>query len=591
MFRRSPLTGIFAVALLVAVFGAVNQVLAADTWNKVESPHFLMVGEVGPARLKALAATLEQFRIATARMFPDRKVDDDRPLTVIVVAGNNIVDYGPGRSGNVAGFYVRRPDEDFIVMRSDNFGGTDFRTILHEYQHSITHASVRRLPRWLDEGVAEFYSTFSMTGDGRRYQVGLPIDNHLRTLRTSGFVPLEQFLTDDGRSFRANESSRVSVFYAESWALVHFFTFGDDGKWRPAFGPFLEALGAGERPMDAFRRTVTPDVSTFMTHFRNYPNVPSFAFVSSMADVEAERAVRESREGKLSVGETASLKAALLNDPKKEANAIEEDLAADPANRRILTIKAERLFANRQNSESVTELLTIARRDPSLPRACSLAMFALNVQRRYEEALEICPIRSMSDVGVVFERGIALEATGRQQEALPLYASLTTASEDTLGELRWRTWRYLQDLQYAQAGRAAEAWLARASEDQESIAYIRFVRLAALCLQQSPCDEARAEFGRNPLLTPPDAWVQNIARFFLGSVSADALLKLAAQPEQQSEAHAYIAFDLLARGQKDEALRHLKWVAERGSPRVTETGVATVMYKHLTTQPQATTPQ
>ena len=80
MTGRNASIAISVWGMLTALFAAPNPALAADSWNKVESPHFLIVGEVGQARLKVLARTLEQFRVATTRMFPERNVEDDRPL-------------------------------------------------------------------------------------------------------------------------------------------------------------------------------------------------------------------------------------------------------------------------------------------------------------------------------------------------------------------------------------------------------------------------------------------------------------------------------------------------------------------------------
>src|SRR6185503_4800107 len=125
----------------------------------------------------------------------DLAVEAPRPLTVVVVNPVSMLDYAPGGSNNVAAFYRRSVDRDYIVMGSNTFGGSDFNVVLHEYQHLITHANFPVTPGWVDEGLAEFYSTFEADG-GNRYKIGLTLDRHLATLNQLGTYPLLQFLAD-----------------------------------------------------------------------------------------------------------------------------------------------------------------------------------------------------------------------------------------------------------------------------------------------------------------------------------------------------------------------------------------------------------
>ena len=68
-FARSNLT--VAIACLVMLSWSARS-RAADSWNKIQSKNFVIVGEVGYGRLGAIAKTLEQFRLATTRLFPNR---------------------------------------------------------------------------------------------------------------------------------------------------------------------------------------------------------------------------------------------------------------------------------------------------------------------------------------------------------------------------------------------------------------------------------------------------------------------------------------------------------------------------------------
>src|SRR5262245_696644 len=128
--------GIAAVLVLCAAMPA-----SAESWNKLQSAHFLIVGDVPNGRLTAIARTLEDFRLAADRVLGDLAVDAPRPLTVVVINPTSMLEYAPGGSNNVAAFYRRAVEHDYIVMGSNTFGGSDFEVVLHEYQHLITHAN------------------------------------------------------------------------------------------------------------------------------------------------------------------------------------------------------------------------------------------------------------------------------------------------------------------------------------------------------------------------------------------------------------------------------------------------------------------
>jgi hypothetical protein len=82
----------------------------------------------------------------------------------------------------------------------------------HEVAHGYLHSTVRNLPLWLDEGLAEFFEVPVGHGGFNRPHVEL-----LTKMRSEGWQPslrtLEQ-LTDG--------STMSQLEYAESWAWVHW---------------------------------------------------------------------------------------------------------------------------------------------------------------------------------------------------------------------------------------------------------------------------------------------------------------------------------------------------------------------------------
>jgi hypothetical protein len=557
----------FAALLLLVV---TSRVASADSWNKLQSPHFLVVGEVSPARLTAIARTLEHFRQAAGRVFGDLAVEAERPLTVVVVNPLTLLDFAPGGSNNVAAFYRQASERDYIVMGSNTFGGTDFEIVLHEYQHLITHANFPVTPKWVDEGLAEFYSTFEEADGGKRYKIGLPLEYHLATLSRNGAYPLLPFLQDDGRSTTIDDRYRANIFYAQSWALIHFFLLGDGGRWSKAFGPFVDALVAGEPAEAAFRRAVSPDLNDFESHFKNYLVGRRFNFVWFNARTGADGGA-PAQTGKLSDVETETLKATLSTDSKKAAVSVLAALTLDPHYKPALRLRAAQLLQQRNNSRAADELSALAKTDPGDLETCRLALLASNLMGRFADSLTLCP-DARGSVSIAFNRGVALENLGNVQDALRQYDAIQRAPAEALRELRGQEWRHLEEGRYVAAGRAADL-VARIDNAPDNDAYRRLVRTVALCMQ-GKCAEARTALKATPFSTDANAWTQQLYRFHTGTIDDATLLKGATTKEQETEAHTYVALDLLSQQKTSDALPHLTWVAERGATGVLEYSVA-----------------
>ena len=94
------------------------------------------------------------------------------------------------------------------------------------------------LPPWLNEGLAELYS--SLEPRGAKILVGQVIPARLQALRSDPWIPLSVLLTVDHQSPDYNERSRAGMFYAESWALVHMLNL--DLAYRPQLKALVAAL-------------------------------------------------------------------------------------------------------------------------------------------------------------------------------------------------------------------------------------------------------------------------------------------------------------------------------------------------------------
>jgi tetratricopeptide (TPR) repeat protein len=137
-----------------------------------------------------------------------------------------------------AGFYRNEDGEDLIVLPDSS---ALRRIASHEYLHMVMHHASPFLPHWLDEGLAEFYSTLSV--NGTKMHVGETIPAHLSLLSHEPWMSAEDLALGSGADGR--------IFYAESWALVHMLALTP--PWSEKLPEFVKLLSQGEKQDDAFQ--------------------------------------------------------------------------------------------------------------------------------------------------------------------------------------------------------------------------------------------------------------------------------------------------------------------------------------------------
>ncbi|HYE75633.1 MAG TPA: DUF1570 domain-containing protein, partial [Blastocatellia bacterium] len=204
--------------------------VAKDEWTSVRSKHFSLVGNASEKDIRKVATRLEQFREMFSRLFPKANLNSSVPTTVIVFKNrNSYIPFMPSYQGKVkevAGYFQPGTDVNYITLTAE-FGETNpFSTIFHEYVHSLTNDNTRLAPLWFTEGIAEVYETFNVTNGDKKIWLGSPQSHHVHRLRQTKFLPLEKLFAVDHKSPEYNEQDRMSIFYAESWALVHYLMFG-----------------------------------------------------------------------------------------------------------------------------------------------------------------------------------------------------------------------------------------------------------------------------------------------------------------------------------------------------------------------------
>jgi hypothetical protein len=277
------------VVAIAASILAFVPVPAAAEWLTLRTKHHQVAGNVSPRDLKDLALRLEQFRdvIATLNQATIAAAGD---VSVVVLAFPDERSYRPfmpmanGRLVPVGGLFVSGPRGTYITLNLDADADA-FRAIYHEYSHFLLRNVFGAAPLWFNEGLAEYYSTVEVAGDGRRALIGKPVRRHVELLRERR-LPLAQLLAINAASaVYTSDTPERSVLYAQSWALVHHALHGNPRR-REALINLAFKLSAGTTPEQAVLESYGMTVSDLERDVQAYLRRESYQ-VSSVEFKEA----------------------------------------------------------------------------------------------------------------------------------------------------------------------------------------------------------------------------------------------------------------------------------------------------------------
>jgi len=360
MMKRFTLV-LATVFCLLAVVPTHRPVSAKDTWLSVRSNNFFLVGNAGEKEIRQVAARLEQFRDVFSRLFPGMKFTSPVPTTVIVFKSDS--SYKPfkpladGKVVLVSGYFQPGREVNYITLTSEKREENPYSVIFHEYVHLLVNNTLGKtsVPPWFNEGLAEYYSTLSIEDDQKVY-LGNLIGPHLQLLRSSQLFPLDKLFAVDYYSLERNKHETRGLFYAQSWALVHYLIQGNEGKRRPQLSLFLDLLRTNTPLERAFRQAFQTDYAGMFRELKDYIQRNSYRIQVAKFEKKLE------------------FEAELKTVPIAEAEA--------------LAYLGDLLYHLRRPDEATAKLKEALSLDASLPMANASMGMVLLEQKRISEAKE-----------------------------------------------------------------------------------------------------------------------------------------------------------------------------------------------------------
>jgi tetratricopeptide (TPR) repeat protein len=219
-----------------------------ETWFEARSPNFIVVCNAGEKQARKTAIRFEQIRAVFRRELEVASKHQSPVISILAVKDEDsmktlLPEYWVKGHAHPAGIFLDNMSQYFAAIQLDAPGSNPYNTIYHEYFHSLTAPYYPNLPVWVSEGLAEFYGS-TQIGDSE-VGMGRPDPDLIAELKQGGLMPLDVLFKVDHNSPYYNEQNKISVFYAESWALTHYLMVGDKSAHRASLQAYVNAMTKG----------------------------------------------------------------------------------------------------------------------------------------------------------------------------------------------------------------------------------------------------------------------------------------------------------------------------------------------------------
>jgi tetratricopeptide (TPR) repeat protein len=292
----------FAVLILIPIWliaaGTPAQGSPVEQWVEARSSHFVVLTNSNEKDAVRVASQFERMRMVFRTLLPTSDDDSSAPIMVLAVKDRKSLQtlepeaYLAKNQMDLAGFFLRSADKNYILLRLDAQQGHAYSTVYHEYTHYMLRKADNWLPLWLNEGLAQFYENTDM--DDKTAWLGEANADELQYLKRNDLLPIETLLAVDAKSPYYHDEEKGSMFYAESWALTHYLIVSDRVQGTHRVHDYAELLAEGVDSVTA-ALTVFGDLSKLQNGLSEYVMQRKFMYFMMPAQPAAKDATLEVR--------------------------------------------------------------------------------------------------------------------------------------------------------------------------------------------------------------------------------------------------------------------------------------------------------
>jgi tetratricopeptide (TPR) repeat protein len=326
----------FVVLFLLAVTLSASARDSADHWFEVRTPHFVVLTDTNEKQARRVAEQFERMRAVFHLLMPAASDDAGSPIIVLALKDKKAFQtlepevYLAKGQLDLAGYFMRAPDKNYILLRLDAQGPHPFATVYHEYTHYMMRGASEWLPLWLNEGLAEFYQNTDI--QDKEVLLGQADQNDILYLRQNRLLPITTLLKVDQTSPYYHEEQKGSVFYAESWALTHFIEITDAQKGTLRLQNYADLLAKKEDPIVAAQQAFG-DLTQLQKSLNSYISQGQFMMFKMKRAVAVDESAFQFRAIPSTDADAIRADVLLYNQRTRDAQALLDSvLRDDPKN-------------------------------------------------------------------------------------------------------------------------------------------------------------------------------------------------------------------------------------------------------------------
>jgi tetratricopeptide (TPR) repeat protein len=309
---------------------------SADHWFQVRTPHFVVLTDSSEKQAMKVASQFERMRAVFHVLIPAASDSAGSPVIVLALKDKKAFQalepeaYLAKGQLELAGYFMRAPDKNYILLRLDAQGDHPFATVYHEYTHYMMRNTSDWIPLWLSEGLAEFYQNTEIRD--KDVLVGEPSADDILYLRQNRLLPLTTLLKVDQSSPYYHEEQKGSVFYAQSWALTHYIEVTDRQKNTNRMQDYSKLLIQKEDPVVAAQKAFG-DLNQLQKALSNYITQATFSEFKMNQAVGVDESAFQSSVLPATDADAVRADVLVYNQRTKDAQALlDATLRDDPQN-------------------------------------------------------------------------------------------------------------------------------------------------------------------------------------------------------------------------------------------------------------------
>jgi len=370
ILKRAACQFVAVLCLIFAISTLSSTHAETRGWRRVRSENFVVVSNASDWETRRAAARLEELRAVFSHPQTRGGLDVSIPITVVLFQTDGDYEffkpiYRDNRRHDASGYFRFSPDVNYITFTLDLPRGRDpFSVLAHEYIHALVRNNYAGAPLWFNEGLAQYYSEAEVSPDRKRISFGQRLVYRLDALsRPNEMLPLKTLLSVDASSPHYQEPEKRDIFYAQSWALVHYLSGDAAGGARQAqLARYLELVSAGTPVEESFRGAFNVDFAQMESELRAYVRAARYASGNESFDEALSLKFKAESRALTAAEAQAALGDLLLHTDRPDdaeeylerALRLDANLAAAQGSLGLLRLKQDRLSEAREHLQLAT---------------------------------------------------------------------------------------------------------------------------------------------------------------------------------------------------------------------------------------------